>query len=185
MADRVTIYGTGVDYDVHEIDETTYNRLSEGGLDAIDYDELPDSDRSSGCVPDGYVSTICINQEPIITLAEPGEDPQTPPITKYSDYKSGYEEIGEYTLTESGRYYLIRCLISRGGWHFIDIKSEFDPNKLCLHLDRVRLSEQDPDWESLIYHATYSGESMEFEETISKGEKWFIVDNTGNIRELE
>jgi len=185
MTDRLTIFGTGVDYDVHEIDEQSYNRLLQGGLDAIDYDELPDSDRSSGCVPDGYVSTICINEKPVITLGEPGEEPQVPPIAKYSDYRPEYGDANEYTLTETGRYYLIRCLISRGGWHFIDIKSEFDPNKLCLHLERIRLSKLDPDWESLIYHATYSGESMEFEETTSKGERWFLVDDTGNVKELE
>ena len=64
---------------------------------------------------------------------------------------------------------LIYCQVSRGRG-VVDIDEPFDPSKLDLKVERIRLSPLDPDWEDVIdaSSSSYDGTEFEFDGTSTR-----------------
>jgi len=186
MTNRITLEGTGVDYEVFKISKETYDEwVDEESID-IDRDELGISINSTGLVIDGMMSSLCINGEPAISLGAKGEEAFTYP-GKFEGYQPHYDFCFDNTLADKSDYFLIYCQVSRGSWGFVDIKEEFEPSKLDLKAERIRISSKDPDWECVVVpsSSTYEGVEFEFEGTTVRAVKWFLVNPDGEYKELE
>jgi hypothetical protein len=186
MADRITLEGTGVDYEVYEISEEVYGDLLRSGCSQIDRDELEIPDNSSGLVIDGFTSSICVNEEHVIALGRKGDD-SSPNSEAFTGFEPRYDFCFETTLGKENIHSLIYCQISRGTWGFVDISEPFDPSKLDLKAERIRISSQDPDWEDVIdaSSSTYDGVEFEFDSTSPRSVRWFLVAPSGEYQELE
>ena len=186
MADRITLEGTGVDYEVYEISEDLYRQLLEAGCVDIDRDELGFSDNSTGLVLDGLSASICLNETPVIALGKAGDD-SNPNAEAFATFEPKYDFCFETTLAKDDCHSLIYCQVSRGSWGYIDIDVPFDPTKLDLKVERIRLSPLDPDWEDVIdaSSSSYDGTEFEFDGTSTRSVRWFVAAPGGEYKELE
>lgn len=187
---KVSLFGRGVDYEFWTINADQFKSIVDLGidnfLDSMGDESLGMSDCRSGLVPDTAISSLLIDEIPVVGIPPIGEDSLIQPSADSVIQHVKYQCMDEEVLAQPGYYLLVRCDVSKGTWAYIEIDGEFDPELLSITAEPIRLSNKDETAEVLIEASSclYNDENFDFEETTGQARNWYLIDKDGKVLDI-